>query len=123
MSSPATVTVAASRFDDCAAPEANQLWQRVLSRLQLQVPPAHFDTYLRGTRGLVYDAGASVIRATVVNPFHVPWLEGKLSTVTHRVVAQLLGAPVRVEFSTAAQPVSEVDAPSARQRPVPLLGA
>ena len=83
---------------EAEVPEANQLWQRVLSRLQLHAEQAHFDTYLRGTRGVAYDPGASVIRVAVANPFHVPWLEGKLSSLIHTVVAELVGAPVRVEF-------------------------
>jgi chromosomal replication initiator protein len=120
MLSTASVTVAAPRYDS-QAPEANQLWQRVLSRLQLQTAPAHFDTYLRGTRGLAYDPGASVIRVAVTNPFHVPWLEGKLSSVIHTVVADLVSAPVRVEFCPSAESGAQTEARPARQRPAPLL--
>jgi chromosomal replication initiator protein len=101
------------------APDPSQLWQRVLSRLQLDTGAAHFDTYLRGTRGLAYDPGASVIRVAAANPFHVPWLEGKLSSAIHTVVADVIGGPVRVEFVTdaAAQPPCQ----QRRQRPAPLL--
>jgi chromosomal replication initiator protein len=106
---------------DTAAPDANQLWQRVLARLQLHAEPAHYDTYLRGTRGVAYDPGASVIRVTVANPFHVPWLEGKLSSLIHSVVAELLGAPVRVEFCPAPNPSDMLDIRPVRPRPAPLL--
>jgi chromosomal replication initiator protein len=101
------------------ASDPSQVWQRVLSRLQVDTGAAHFDTYLRGTRGLAYDPGASVIRVAAANPFHVPWLEGKLSSAIHTVVADILGGPVRVEF------VNDAAAPPAgqprRQRPAPLL--
>jgi chromosomal replication initiator protein len=115
--------VAAARTADAAAPEANQLWQRVLSRLQLHADQAHFETYLRGTRGVGYDPGASVIRVAVANPFHVPWLEGKLSSLIHSVVAELVGAPVRVEFCPGqdAAPVPPMRAPRQRTPPAPLL--
>ncbi len=115
--------VAAARPSDAAAPEANQLWQRVLSRLQLHAEPAHFETYLRGTRGVAYDPGASVIRVAVANPFHVPWLEGKLSSLIHSVVAELVGAPVRVEFCSAQElaPVLPTRPPRQRTTPAPLL--
>jgi len=109
-----------ARFDT-AAPDANQLWQRVLARLQLHAEPAHFDTYLRGTRGVAYDPGASVIRVSVANPFHVPWLEGKLSSLIHSVVADLLGAPVRVEFCPAPTPTDTLSLRPVRPRPAPLL--
>src|SRR5215216_3461851 len=74
------------------------LWERVLSRLQLSTPEAQYDTYLSGTRGLAYDVGASVIRVAAANPFHVPWLEGKLCSAIHTAVADVIGEPVRVEF-------------------------
>jgi chromosomal replication initiator protein len=111
--------VAAARFD-AHAPDAKELWQRVLSRLQLHAEQAHFDTYLRGTRGVAYDPGASVIRVAVGNPFHVPWLEGKLSSLIHTVVADLLGAPVRVEFCPPPDTADAVE-PRPRPRPMPLL--
>jgi chromosomal replication initiator protein len=114
----AIATASASRSEP---PEADpgQVWQQVLSRLQLDTGAAHFDTYLRGTRGLVYDAGASVLRVAAANPFHVPWLEGKLSSAIHTVVADVIGGPVRVEFVTdaATQPAGQ----QRRQRPAPLL--
>jgi chromosomal replication initiator protein len=111
----------AAPWSDSQTPEANQLWQRVLSRLQLHTAQSHFDTYLRGTRGLAYDAGACVMRVAVINPFHVPWLEGKLSSVIHSVVAELVGAPVRVEFCSGAESGAQPEARSVRQRPAPLL--
>jgi chromosomal replication initiator protein len=100
-------------------PDPGQVWQRVLSRLQLDTGAAHFDTYLRGTRGLAYDPGASVIRVAAANPFHVPWLEGKLGSAIHTVVADVIGGPVRVEFVTDA--VAQPDGQPRRRRPAPLL--
>jgi chromosomal replication initiator protein len=115
----AIATVAASRSDAHGPdPDPSQVWQRVLSRLQLDTGAAHFNTYLRDTRGLAYDPGASVIRVAAANPFHVPWLEGKLSSVIHTVVADVIGGPVRVEFVTdaAVQPAGQ----PRRTRPAPL---
>jgi chromosomal replication initiator protein len=121
MSSPASTVLATSRFN-VEAPDAAQVWQRVLSRLQLHAERAHYDTYLRGTRGVAYDPGASVIRVAVGNPFHVPWLEGKLSPLIHSVVADLLGAPVRVEFSPGQGTSDGLgEMRSTRPRPAPLL--
>jgi chromosomal replication initiator protein len=112
--------VAEARPVDAVAPEANQLWQRALSRLQLHAERAHFETYLRGTRGVAYDPGASVIRVAVANPFHVPWLEGKLNALIHAVVAELVGAPVRVEFCSGEEP-APVLPPRNRAAPAPML--
>src|SRR5256714_824341 len=114
----ASATVSASRSDPQANPDPNLVWQRVLSRLQLNTGEAHFDTYLRGTRGLAYDPSASVIRVAAANPFHVPWLEGKLSSTIHTAVAETCGAPVRVEFVTDA--AAPPNGQQRRQRPAPL---
>jgi chromosomal replication initiator protein len=115
---PALATAPAPRTDR-EDPDADLVWQRVLSRLKLQTAAAHFDTYLRGTRGLAFDPGASAIRVAASNPFHVPWLEGKLSSVIHTAVAEIVGAPIRVEF--AADPIAQPSTPGHYQRPAPLL--
>ncbi len=118
MVSTAFATVPSPRSDPQAS-DPSLVWQRVLSRLKLHTGEAHFDTYLRETRGLIYDPSASVIRVAAANPFHVPWLEGKLSSIIHSAVAAIVGGPVRVEFVTdAAAPASGAQR---RQRPAPLL--
>jgi chromosomal replication initiator protein len=76
--------------------------------------------YLRGTRGLVYDPGASVLRVAAANPFHVPWLEGKFSSAIHTAVAEVVGYPIRVEFvDQAASP--HTNGRDRHPRPAPLL--
>src|SRR3979490_111972 len=101
MVSTAFATAPSPPRSDPQATDPPLVWQRVLSLLKFNTGEAHFDTYLRGTRGLVYDPGSSVIRVAAANPFHVPWLEGKLSSVIHTVVADVIGGPVRVEVVTA----------------------
>ncbi len=119
MVSTAFATVPSPPRSDPQATDPSLVWQRVLSLLKLNTGEAHFDTYLRGTRGLVYDPGASVIRVAAANPFHVPWLEGKLSSTIHTAVAEIIGGPVRVEFVTDA--AAPPNAQQRRQRPAPLL--
>src|SRR5918911_5486630 len=104
--------------------DARYVWARALARLQDQTSPPSFDTYLRDTRALLYDAGASVLRVGAANPFHVPWLEGRFSSAVHTAVAEVLGSPVRVEFvveaSSEATGDSSVDAADRqRERPRP----
>src|SRR5258707_11334738 len=122
MVSTAFATAPSPTRSDPQATDPTLVWQRVLSLLKLNTGEAHFDTYLRGTRGLVFDPGSSVIRVAAANPFHVPWLEGKLSSSIHTAVAETVGGPVRVEFITdaAAPPDGH---PQRRQRPAPLLAA
>src|SRR4030081_272310 len=119
MVSTAFATAPSPPRSDPQATDPTLVWQRVLSLLKFNTGEAHFDTYLRGTRGLVYDPGSSVTRVAAANPFHVPWLEGKLSSAIHSAVAEVVGEPVRVEFVTdaAAQPASQ----QRHKRPAPLL--
>jgi chromosomal replication initiator protein len=91
----------------------------VLAHLQPKTSDAHFDTYLRGTLGLAYDPGASVLRVSAANPFHVPWLEGKFSSAIHTAVAEVVGGPVRVEF--VEHPAAKASTSQRRRRPAPLL--
>src|SRR4030081_199393 len=123
MVSTAFATAPSPPRSDPQATDPTLVWQRVLSLLKFNTGEAHFDTYLRGTRGLVYDPGSSVTRVAAANPFHVPWLEGKLSSAIHTAVAEVLGAPVRVEFAPVADTsTSPPSSPQRRQRPAPLLG-
>jgi chromosomal replication initiator protein len=98
--------------------DARRAWEHALARLQLQTTPAQFEIYLRDTLGVSYDAGASVLRVAAGNPFHVPWLEGRLSPAVHTVVAEVLGGPVRVEFvdpRPSAEPARRPDRPRPAQ--------
>jgi chromosomal replication initiator protein len=110
---------------------ARHVWALALARLQDQTSPPSFDTYLRDTHAVFYDAGASVLRVGAANPFHVPWLEGRFSSAVHTAVAEVLGSPVRVEFvvepapETSGSPGGPNDALTDRQRaerarPAPL---
>jgi chromosomal replication initiator protein len=94
----------------------------VLSFLESRTAEAQFNTYLRGTVGLAYDPGASVLRVAAANPYHVPWLEGKLSPIIHKTVAEVLGGPIRVEFvATPARGDNDSNGRQQRTRPAPLL--
>ena len=115
---PAAAPVPAARPDPQDHHPA-QVWQHVLMRLKSATGEAHFNTYLRGTRGLTYDPGSSIIRVAAANPFHVPWLEGKLSSIIHTAVVQELEAPIRVEF-VADPDVPAITAPRS-VKPAPLL--
>ena len=116
----ATETTTSSRV---APPkDARDLWSTVLSRLQTETVPAHFDTYLRDTQGDTFDAQASVLRVFASNPFHVPWLETRLSPAVHSAVAEVIGAPVRVEFVGQAPPARVASRPrAAAPRPLDTM--
>jgi chromosomal replication initiator protein len=65
---------------------------------------------------LEYDPTTNVLRIAAQNPFIIPWLEGRFGAQVHAAVADVLGAPVRVEF-VAQTTVTQ----RRRERPAPLL--
>jgi len=97
---------------------ASEVWRGVLHRLQVSMGAAHFDQYVRGTRGVRFDVDALVLFVAPTNPFHVPWLEGKLNGAIAAAVAEEVGSPVRVEW--LGPPPSQQQ--RRQQRPAPLLG-
>src|SRR3970282_1032281 len=52
---------------------AEQAWQSVLGQLQMEMPRASFDTWVRDTRAIAYDNGSLVIG--VRNAYARDWLE------------------------------------------------
>lgn len=111
---------AASHLAPAANDEPGRIWERALQRLRAETTEAHFETYLKATRGLEYDAGAAVLRVAAGNSFHVPWLEGRFGSAIHAAVADVLAAPVRVEFVAEADPrLGGGERQSVRERPRP----
>ena len=101
-SPPATPTSRLGVSPPGLASDARRVWSCALARLQLETSPPHFSTYLRDTEGVSFDRTTSVLRVAAANPFHVPWLEGRLSATVHAAVAEVVGEPIRVQFVTEA---------------------
>jgi len=98
------------------ADEPTACWSAVLARLETCLAAQHFRQYLAGTRALAYDPAGPVLQVVAASPIHMHWLEGKLSRAIHEAVADIVGAPVRVDFlpdvNSANGPPS--DGPGAR---------
>jgi len=80
------------------------VWQAALGELQLQMPRATFDTWLKGTCVMAYEPshnanneGGRLIIGTQ-NTFAKDWLENRLEGKVKRTVAGILGQPVEVQF-------------------------
>jgi len=93
-----------------------EIWQIAKAELELQLPRATYDTWLRGTRFLSYEDGEFVIGAS--NPFALDWLNNNLRPLIKRTLAQLQGRAVEVRFV-----LSPKRAEDGSSRPAPLLEA
>jgi hypothetical protein len=87
---------------------AEQAWQSVLAQLQMEMPRASFDTWVRDTRPMAYQNG--IITVGVRNAYARDWLENRLTSTVSRLLAGMLNQGVEVQFvvaSTPCEPESE----------------
>jgi hypothetical protein len=78
---------------------SEQAWQSVLGQLQMEMPRASFDTWVRDTRALPMENGRLYV--AVRNAYARDWLQNRLeSTVNRLLVGILATSDVKVEFVT-----------------------
>lgn len=75
---------------------AEQAWQSVLGQLQMEMPRASFDTWVRDTRPLSYQDGTLTIG--VRNAYARDWLESRLASTVSRLLVGIMNASVAVDF-------------------------
>jgi chromosomal replication initiator protein len=93
---------------------ATQAWQSVLGQLQMEMPRASFDTWVRDTRPLNYDGG--VLTVAVRNAYARDWLENRLLGTVSRLLAGMLERAVDVRFIVAnGHDAAEAEEPVADQ--------
>ena len=93
------------------------LWPQALAQIKLQVTPADFETWIKGTCIVEQVNGRVVVGAPT--PFARDWLENRLADLTRKTLAGLTGQPVEVLFILAP---NAAPAPS-KTRPKPDAGA
>lgn len=75
---------------------AKRHWQSALGQLQMELPRATFDTWLRDAQLLTYEDGCYVIG--VNNAYARDWLTDRLTSTAKRVLAGIAGRSVQVRF-------------------------
>jgi chromosomal replication initiator protein len=76
-----------------------QAWQSVLGQLQMEMPRASFDTWVRDTQPLAYEEGVMTI--AVRNAYARDWLENRLMSTVARLLAGMMNRSVEVRFVVA----------------------
>jgi len=90
---------------------AEQAWQSVLGQLQMEMPRASFDTWVRDTTPLSYDDGVMTI--AVRNAYARDWLENRLLSTAARLLAGMMNRVVEVRFVVAnGQNADDADEPA-----------
>jgi chromosomal replication initiator protein len=76
--------------------DAEQAWQSALGQLQMEMPKASFDTWVRDTQVGSYVDGLFTI--TVQNAYARDWLESRLSSTVTRLLMGIMNRSVEVNF-------------------------
>jgi chromosomal replication initiator protein len=79
---------------------AEHAWQSVLGQLQMEMPKASFDTWVRDTRPVSYDAG--IMTVAVRNAYARDWLDSRLMGTVSRMLVGVMDANVAVNFVVAS---------------------
>jgi hypothetical protein len=75
---------------------AHESWQSLLGQLQMEMPRASFDTWVRDTRVVSFEDNCLVI--SVRNAYARDWLESRLASTVSRLLIGIMDQPVVVRF-------------------------
>lgn len=75
---------------------AQQAWQAALGQLQMEMPKASFDTWVRNAELIRVENNKA--RIGVQNAYARDWLESRLASTFSRLLTGYLDSPVEVEF-------------------------
>ncbi len=97
---------------------AEQAWQSVLGQLQMEMPRASFDTWVRDTKPVSYQDGTLTVG--VGNAYARDWLENRLASTVNRLLVGILNSTVDVNFIVNGnEPEQTLDeAPQSKPGPV-----
>ena len=87
---------------------AEQAWQSVLGQLQMEMPRASFDTWVRDTKPISYQD--EILTIGVRNAYARDWLESRLASTVNRLLVGILNASVSVSFVVSdSEEISSID--------------
>ena len=77
--------------------QARQLWQAVLGDMQTRLPRNAFDNWLRPTTIVAFENDVATVAAP--NTFSASTLQSRYADQIQRILSNIVGRPVRVEFT------------------------
>ncbi|HEU0293649.1 MAG TPA: chromosomal replication initiator protein DnaA [Anaerolineales bacterium] len=99
---------------------AEQAWQSVLGQLQMEMPRASFDTWVRDTKPVSYQDG--MLTVGVRNAYARDWLENRLASTVSRLLLGITSSSVDVKFIVSGMAAEQVadEPPLPTPAPVPV---
>ncbi len=86
---------------------ADQAWQATLGQLQLEMPRAAYDTWVRETELVSYEDGSFIIG--VHNAYARDWLESRLCSTVTRLLTGIMNRSVEVRFVVWNSPIEKAE--------------
>ncbi len=90
--------------------DAERTWEAALGQLQLELPRATFDTWVRDAELLTYEDGTFILG--VQNAYARDWLDQRLRGVFGETLSRLAGRTVEVRFVLWPGEAAEESAPA-----------
>ena len=76
--------------------DAGQAWQATLGQLQMEMPKATFDTWVKGTELIEHQQNTFTI--SVQNAYARDWLENRLTTTAEKMLTGIMDTPQAISF-------------------------
>jgi chromosomal replication initiator protein len=92
---------------------AEHAWQTVLGQLQMEMPKASFETWVRDTKPVSFDSG--VMTVAVRNAYARDWLDTRLATTVNRMLMTATDSSVSVNFIVASSADGEAGEAAPRE--------
>lgn len=98
---------------------AEQAWQATVGQLQMEMPKASFDTWVRDARLLSHEE--NLFTVCVHNAYARDWLESRLTSTVERLLSGIMNSPQKVSFIIYQQEPEPqpLEAAPAAARPLP----
>lgn len=85
----------------------DQAWQATLGQLEMEMPKASYNTWVRDAELLAYEDGSFMIG--VQNAYARDWLESRLSSKVTRMLTGMMNRSVEVRFVVWQNPVDKAE--------------
>ena len=86
---------------------STKAWQSVIGQLQMEMPKASFDTWVRDTKAISLEDG--VLTVGVRNAYARDWLESRLESTVNRLLVGILatGDDLQCQFVVGGEETEE----------------
>ena len=78
--------------------KAQEIWQAVLGKIEMKVPKASFQTWLKDTSGVAFDEQNSTINVKVNSSFTAQYLQERMAGIIERELNNVSGKTVQVNY-------------------------